>query len=302
MSKKALKFVLVLVLLISGIIIPLTLKTSVKAVENNNYELYWKLMPSIDISNSLSGSGNGYFDYVDGDNYPLIYFKIDAYTTMTNEQYLRARWVWSYPNFTVLFYGLNDDMSSAPRFTLAFYQVNEYSAHYFRFNGITSPNGTIQGHLMDIITDIQENGLRIYNQYGGNIVPLSFASDIWLNRILLYGYDRDVINGAYNEGYADGQQEIQDNPNAYGYYNTAQYNQNYENGYNTGYTIGYNAGYDDGSQTPQTFTYNNILSSVWNTASNFLQIPLLGNIKIIHLITLPLLLGLFLIILKIFRS
>ena len=47
---------------------------------------------------------------------------------------------------------------------------------------------------------------------------------------------QSIYNNRYNEGRAQGQNDVKGNPNGYGLYTQQQYDQNYTNGYNAGKT------------------------------------------------------------------
>lgn len=107
----------------------------------------------------------------------------------------------------------------------------------------------------------------------------------------------------YDEGYRDGVDYqtmlIQAQPNNYGLYDRYQYQQYGIEKENEGYTQGLQDGATDGATLPTT---TRILSSVFNAAANIFNIELFPNITLGLVVGIPILLGLFLVIIKFIRG
>lgn len=106
------------------------------------------------------------------------------------------------------------------------------------------------------------------------------------------------VDNAYERGYNNGYDDGYNNGEYYGE------QEGYVNGYWVGEEEGYNRGYSNGliDGNTQLTEYSSVLRSAWNGATSILNTEVLGNLKVIHLIALPLILGLFLIILKLIRG
>ena len=104
----------------------------------------------------------------------------------------------------------------------------------------------------------------------------------------------EQFSAGYQLGYVDGEEIGQLN----GYNNG--YNIGFSDGEEQGYNIGYNTGLVDGNSAFDS--YSNVLSVAWSSVSTLLNTQVLGKLKIIHFLILPLALGLFLIVLKLIRG
>ena len=104
----------------------------------------------------------------------------------------------------------------------------------------------------------------------------------------------EQFSAGYQLGYADGE-EI---GNINGYNNG--YNVGFSDGEEQGYDIGYNTGLVDGNTAFDS--YSNVLGVAWSSAATLLNTQVIGKLKIIHFLILPLALGLFLIVLKLIRG
>lgn len=113
------------------------------------------------------------------------------------------------------------------------------------------------------------------------------------NDYLFYAFLGGYLSNKDNqESYERGIDEVIKNHGDYGLYNRMEVQREKDQAYQAGL---------DASTSNYT-TYSNLLSSVWNGTANILNIEILGKIKIIHCLAIPLLLGLFVIILKIIRG
>lgn len=90
----------------------------------------------------------------------------------------------------------------------------------------------------------------------------------------------------------NGIQEVVNNPSKYNLYTESQVRANFNNGYQNGLT----------ASSSEFTKFSTVLSTVFNGVANILNVEILGKLKIIHLIGVPLLLGLFVIVLKIIRG
>lgn len=90
----------------------------------------------------------------------------------------------------------------------------------------------------------------------------------------------------------NGIQEVVNNPSKYNLYTESQVRANFQNGYQNGLA----------ASSSEFTKFSTVLSTVFNGMANILNVEILGKLKIIHLIGVPLLLGLFVIVLKIIRG
>lgn len=165
----------------------------------------------------------------------------------------------------------------------------------------------------------QSNYYTFYNQYV-NAVYLEFGftyndvlywsvdynafysgSGFVSNKVIYSNVFLSVYDIGYNAGYADGETAGYADGETAGYADgeIAGYNAGYSDGleYNglTDYNTGYNAGYSAGLNTQSVTSW---FVSLLGTMGTILNINLLGNIKIIHLVAIPLIFGAVFLVLK----
>lgn len=92
--------------------------------------------------------------------------------------------------------------------------------------------------------------------------------------------------------FENGKQEVINNPSKYNLYTESQLRANFNSGYQSGLA----------ASSSEFTKFSTVLSTVFNGMANILNVEILGKLKIIHLIGVPLLLGLFVIVLKIIRG
>lgn len=128
-----------------------------------------------------------------------------------------------------------------------------------------------------------------FHMYSGYSYSVDYMDDFYDD---LYDYGYDIgRNAGIDEGYSQG------------------YDAGYEDGtsvdvdtaYNNGYNTGFEAGQIDATDR-QTLSFSTMIAGIFNNMGQFLSIEVFPGITIAFLIGLPLLLGAFLIILKLIRG
>lgn len=96
----------------------------------------------------------------------------------------------------------------------------------------------------------------------------------------------DGYNYGFQDGFRDGKEE------------------GYDIGFDYGQEVGYDEGYIDGisESNANINTYSNVLNVAWKGASDFLNTKVFGEMTILHLILIPLTLGILIIIIKLIRG
>ncbi len=301
--KGALKLTLALFLFSLCLIFGLNTKTSAKADTQALNEYFYLDTATRTGTITLSGTIQGVFS--DSNNNRIVFY-IPTLTQFLNEMYYVGRFLYSNGTVYFYFYPRNtQDLYTTPYFYMTF---NDNRSRYnsgFMFTGAGSGNDSVIMYITDIIKAFS-NGFQLatlidngQSQPASNILDDTTYSYYFLTNCLYYGPQDTTYIDAYNAG----QNSVIDDPMPYSLYTLDELNDNYESGYSNGYDVGYSAGYSSGEMAdPSRFEYNNILRTVFNTASNILNLSIVGPLKLIHFLILPLLLGLFAIVLKVFRS
>lgn len=301
--KRALKLTLALFLFSLCLFIGLNTKTSAKADTQALNEYFYLKTTTRTTQITLTGTIQGVF--LDSDNNRIVFY-IPALHDYINISYYVARYYYSGGTVYFYFYDKNtQDLYTQPGFYMTFKANASRYNNGFAFTGVYSANANVEMYITDIITAFS-NGFQLATlidngtgQPASNILDNTSYSYYFLTNCLYYG----PLDTTYIDAYTEGQNSVIDDPNAYYLYTVEEFNSSYTYGYNTGYGVGYDAGFIDGEMAdPSQFEYNNILKTVFNTASNILNLSIVGPLKLIHFIILPLLLGLFAIVLKVFRS
>lgn len=82
-------------------------------------------------------------------------------------------------------------------------------------------------------------------------------------------------------------------------FSNTSYQQGYKEGYDTGYLIGHDSGYQAGEVAGNGV--NNVISwfgNVWNALASFLGLEIAPNVKIFEIITIPIVIGVLMFVLK----
>lgn len=301
--KRALKITLALFLFSLCLIIGLNTKTSAKADTQALNEYFYLRTTTTTGTISLAGTFNGVF--LDNQDNRIVFY-IPSLNTFVSEMYYVGRYLYSSGAVYFYFYPKNtQDLYTTPYFYMTFKENRSVYNSGFMFNGLFTTNGNYERYITDIIKAFS-NGFQLatlidngQGQPASNILDNTSYSYYFLTNCLFYG-PQDTT---YNDAYTEGQNSVLDDPTSYNLYTWDELNENYDTGYERGYDLGYDNGFIAGEMAdPSQFEYNNILKTVFNTASNILNLSIVGPLKLIHFLILPLLLGLFAIVLKVFRS
>lgn len=300
---------LALFLSVASIILLLDTKKSVKAdtiaLTDNFY------LKTANPTGNLGLSGNVGGTFNDSNNQRLVfYIPLENYI---NVKYFVARYIFTYSSnqLNILFYqNTTQDLDQAPIFNIVLnYKESRYNSAWI-FGNIASTFENITPFFYDIINALN-NGFylatRVDNgsgqMYGStNILDNESYTYLFLTTAFKYAPVEDLEGQAFDNGV----NSVLENPSNYNLFTMDELDNafytGYDRGYDAGELSGFNEGYDEGRANPDAFKFDNIVNKTFNSAKGILTMDLIGPLKLIHFILIPLLLGLFAIILKVFRS
>lgn len=300
MSKKGLKLALAVFLALVGIITPLALKNNVRAA-NYQFNMRYVVAPITTVNSlNLSTGSNLMVDY---SNRPLVW-RCDELQSVVGFSYYVVRYGYSSSTVSYLFYRPNTDYYTTPIFSASFNYIGSASGNnYIRFNSVSNPGNYNNNDILNILVNY---GFILVNGYaiGGATSSIIVSDTSTTYEALKCLKAVDTSDFTYMEGLQAGINRVIENPNNYGLHTQEEIENSYNSGVSSGYENGYNSGYTDGlaDADHEAFTFNAIVRNVFSSAGEFLNTQIVGRLKLVHFLAIPLLLGLFVIVLKVFRG
>lgn len=161
-----------------------------------------------------------------------------------------------------------------------------------RVNGLLNNHDTFRIQTSNDFIMIQPSQQTFY--WLLDLHDLSFFNGSYINYMDYYENAINLVDSEYFSqiSFQSGKNEVIDNPNSYNLYSRSQYLEYGNEKYMNGLALG---------QSDNT-TYGNIFTTLFGGFSDILNVEVFPNITIGLVVGLPILLGLFLIILKLIRG
>ena len=302
MKRKGLKIALALFLAVGGLVVPLTFKKSVRAANIQLNENYY--LPLLHITGVFPyNPGSDIIKDVYGNR---LVFRNDDIESIIGSKYFSIRYGWNGSTLQFLIYlATTGNMYDTPIYSISYsYSVYGSNPTFIYSNIIVGPSSTmLENNKYIFLQYLARDGIECVDGYStptGTSSKYIDSTSIGYYMFFAGFVSREKRVDIWNEGRIAGINHVLDFPEDYDLFDEQTVLEMVENAYDEGHDDGYDEGYDEGYGKTTNFLY--IIKNIFDSASNFLNVELVGGLKVIHFITIPLLLGLFLIVMKILRS
>lgn len=255
---------------------------------------------SSEIASYLGDASSTYTALVDtnGNRICLSLEKTEGLSIISTTLWINYAYTYSTGNYSIYIRLYAGDYMSGSYYQITFVSPSASSGKIYVNPIIISSNSAYDGYPIGYLISkyglVNKSFSSTNGDYTAGSVSDTYASSrpayFILYRLFRPYNETDIYENGYQSGYEYGKEK--------------GYEIGYEDGKNYGYELGYEDGYNNGLiDSNSAFSkYNNVLRVAWDGASQFLTTPVFGNLTILHLILLPLTLGVFIIIIKIIRG